>query len=263
VRNGVGTSIGAISRSARAALGVVLLLAACAAQPSATASPAASVSQPTPTPSPSQLPPCPNPGGGGACLGPLAAGTYSTTVFEVPITYTVPDGWANLEDLPGNFLLIPPGGSLQGVDAGTSDYMGIYVSIAATSGDCDGPQAGQEALGVGRTPSAIAAELATHPGVHATTPVPVTVGGLSGIVFDLTIPVSYSTVCAFLEAPGALLIHGVPPSSFDHGMFPGLTMRLYLLEHAGGTLAIEVDDVSGGMHLDAYSAIVNRIRFRE
>lgn len=75
-------------------------------------------------------PVCPNPEGH-ACLGPIAAGTYSTSVFRPQITYTVPAGWSNLEDTPGNFLLVPPGFDLPGVNRGTSDFIGIYASVAA------------------------------------------------------------------------------------------------------------------------------------
>jgi hypothetical protein len=74
---------------------------------SAPALPSAAVSSATPAG-------CPNPDGG-QCLGPIAAGTYSTVVFGPTITYTVPAGWANYEDLPGNFLLIPPGGDFAGI----------------------------------------------------------------------------------------------------------------------------------------------------
>jgi hypothetical protein len=42
---------------------------------------------------------------GGTCLEAIDAGTYTTTTFQPSITYTVPDGWLNREDLPGNFLL--------------------------------------------------------------------------------------------------------------------------------------------------------------
>jgi hypothetical protein len=64
-------------------------------------------------------------------LGALSAGTYSSSVFQPAITYRVPAGWGNFEDLPGNLLLIPPGGKLSGVDPGTSDYVGVYPRIEA------------------------------------------------------------------------------------------------------------------------------------
>jgi hypothetical protein len=56
-------------------------------------------------------------------LGALTAGTYKTRVFHPAISYTVPDGWKNFEDTPGNFLLVPPDGNLPGVNGGTSDLV--------------------------------------------------------------------------------------------------------------------------------------------
>ena len=43
---------------------------------------------------------CPNPNGGD-CLGEIPQGTHETTTFMPALTYTVPDGWANYEDLKG------------------------------------------------------------------------------------------------------------------------------------------------------------------
>src|SRR5580765_9003049 len=66
---------------------------------------------------------CPNPNGG-ACLGPMAAGQHTTTRFQPQLTYTVPSGWSNLEDYVGNYLLVPPGVTLAGLQAETSDFIG-------------------------------------------------------------------------------------------------------------------------------------------
>jgi len=37
--------------------------------------------------------------------------------------------------------------------------------------------------------------------------------------------------------------------------------RVYLLDLPDSTLAIELTDISGGAHLDAYSAIVDQLHF--
>ncbi|MBA3800760.1 MAG: hypothetical protein H0X18_17025 [Geodermatophilaceae bacterium] len=128
------------------ALLLTVLLAACtsplAEAPTATASAPASTPERA-TPSAAT---CPNSVEfGGACLGELAAGTYSTTVFTTQLTYTVPDGWANFEDLPGNFLLVPPSGTLEGVNADISDFIGVYDGVAPASANCDeAPEPGVE-----------------------------------------------------------------------------------------------------------------------
>jgi hypothetical protein len=59
------------------------------------------------------------------------------------------------------------------------------------------------------------------------------------------------------------LIRGVGPSSgLDNPICgPGCTTRVYLLDGPGTTLAIELGDNSAGMHLDAYSAIVDELHF--
>jgi hypothetical protein len=179
-------------------------------------------------------------------LGSIPAGTYTTKVFQPTITYHVPSGWGNFEDTPGNFLLIPPGGNLAGVDPGTSDYIGIYTHIIADKPDCSGPAP------VGDSPSAIANWYSTQRALEISTPQNVSVGGLDGVVFDVKLAKG---------SQGACLFEGVAPSSLEHGIGPGLVMRLYLL-HRAGTLAIEVDDApGGGSRLDAYSSVVQEIRF--
>jgi hypothetical protein len=237
-----------------------LALTACSAQPGspseATPSPSAVASA---IPSVSRPPGCPNQEGG-PCLGTLTAGTYSTRIFLPRITYTVPAGWQNLEDLPGNFLLVPPGYDLAGVNEGESEMIGIYSSVVASSREChaDG-QPAQAMPGVAVTPDAIAAEFDKRPGVVSTTSQPAAVGGLSGLVLDLSLTDGWTGTC--FNAIYVPLINGVAPSGFDHGLSPHETMRLYLLSTATGVLAIEVRDYSAGAHLDGYSTIVDQIRF--
>jgi len=136
---------------------------------------------------------CPNPHGG-SCLGALAAGTYTTKNFQPTLTYTVPDGWGNFEDLDGNFLLLPPGATLEGGDAGTDDYIGIYSSVAAVQGCGSG-----SAPGVGHTPADIAAHLtANREALKVSAPQAATVGGLQGLVLDLELQTGFTDGCDLL-----------------------------------------------------------------
>lgn len=210
---------------------------------------------PSPEASPS-TPACPNPHGG-ACLGPLEAGTYTTQRFTPELTYEVPEGWANYEDLPGNFLLVPLTGSLDGVDAGTSDYIGLATSIAALGLDCNTVLAD-----TGHTPADIAAWFKAEPSLVVTDGGPVEVGGLSGVVLDLTLAEGGGVLCEGLHDAWLVpLFIGRPPSQLEHAMITGLTMRLYLLAYGDGTLVIEVDDLAGGANLAEYSEIVDSMRF--
>jgi len=198
---------------------------------------------------------CPNPHGG-ICLGPLDAGEYTTEEFHPTLTYSVPAGWDNEEDLSGNFLLLPPGADLAGVDAGTSDYIGVYTGVKA-SGGCDG------LADAGFTPQQVAAVIRHDPDLEVTQPRQTEVGGLRGLVMDIQLTQDPSKDCpSFGEAGHAVpLILGVPPSSLDHAMVDGLTMRLYLLAHDDGSLAIEVDDVHHGQNLTDYSELIRHFHF--
>lgn len=219
-------------------------------------------SSPSSTTSP---PACPNPDGG-SCLGPLQAGTYHTVVFHPQITYAVPAGWGNYEDTPGNFLLVPPGGSLAGVNAGTSDYLGVYSGVAAEMQECSGEVS---APGVGTAPGQIAAYWARLPTVKMTAPRPVTVGGLNGIVVDIVANLAHNALCPDPSSSWGYqpLMVGLGPASLEHGLIKPLSLRMYLLtwlapgQSTSRTVAIEIDDLQGGSHLNAYSQVSSTFKF--
>jgi hypothetical protein len=218
--------------------------------PSTTGQSAASVS-PEPTKSP-----CPNPEGQ-ACLGELAAGTYTTTVFQPGLTYTVPAGWKNYEDTPGNFLLVPPDGNLPGVNAGTSDFIGIYTSVGPPKGCEDGV-----APGILATPVGFKGWAAHQPGFRKPQFRHVSVGGLSGVVADLRMAPGWRKTCSWSGGvPVQPMITGLGISSLDHTLVPGQVTRLYLLDYLEGALAIEGVDIKDAHHLPSYSQIVQKLRF--
>jgi hypothetical protein len=206
---------------------------------------------------------------GGECLGELQPGTFHTVTFHPEITYTVPADWANYEDLPGNFLLIPPGGDAAGVNPGTSDFVGIYSGIAAEKRECTGEE---PAPGVAMTPAAIAAHWATIPSITVTATRPATIGGLTGLVVDMVPNLAHPGACTNNDgSPYGYepLIVGVGPADLEHGMIKNLFLRVYLLSWtttaAGltttGVVAIEMDDLHGGTHLDTYSKVMSAVTF--
>ena len=218
--------------------------------------------EPVASPSPgSTAVSCPNPYGGGECLGPLGAGTYRTTVFETPFTVTVPDGWTNYEDESGNFLLVPPGGSLDGVDAGSSDYVGIYMDVAVSEATCQP----MSEPGVGTDAAAMAEALAARDGLLVSEPVPVEVGGLSGYMIDIATDLASEAGCQVPELAFSIvpLIIGTGPASLEHAQMGDLyATRLYLLDHGDTNIAIEVSDVesSPGATND-YEPVIDSIEF--
>lgn len=211
------------------------------------------------TPPESTAPVCPNPEGQ-YCLGKLDAGTYSTRIFNPAITYTVPAGWWNYEDTPGNFLLVPPYGDLPGVNAGTSDFIGIYASVVAEAYSCSGQD---QVTGVLWKPAPVAHYIAGRRGLATTRPRPVQVGGLKGVVLDIRLRRGAGLQCPGYAPPYFPIITGVGRTGLDHGVIPHMVMRLYLLQQSGSILAVELDDISGGSHLDRLSQIVHGISFAQ
>jgi hypothetical protein len=226
---------------------------------SASASPSAAPASSTP-------PLCRNPEGG-ACLGELeAAHSYHTQGLAPTLTYRVPTkGWFNGEDLPGNFLLVPPGNDLEGVNAGTSDMIGVYTSVApsrlTSTGQCDISMV----RGVPPTPAAMAAWFSARQNLVVSKPRAVTIDSLRGVSIDLrTRPGARLESCTDsgqkVEVAG--LFSGLDPSSLDHGVVPGMTMRLDLLAYKQGVLAIEIDDIDRApATMQELTAVARQFRF--
>lgn len=241
----------------------VLALTGCGSAGSSPPATATASAGPTATPRPR----CPGVDGG-ACLGDLRPGTYHTDVFIPQLTYTVPAGWANYEDLPGNFLLIPPGGDAAGVNPGTSDFVGVYSGIGAEMRSCTGEL---PATGVAFEPAAIAAHWAQLPSIKVTGTRPATIGGLSGVVVDMVPDLAHNGFCPDATSSYGYepLLVGVGPADLEHGMIKNLFLRVYLLSRstttAGQTnksvIAIEIDDLHGGSHLETYSQVASNFTF--
>jgi hypothetical protein len=243
--------------SVRATAVAVFVLTGCGSDsPSATTLPGTAVLDlASPTSVVSTAPPCPN-REGGACLGALAAGTYETEYFSPRLWYTVPDGWSNFEDVSGNFLLVPPSFDLTGVNAGTSDFIGVYSTVSAPDG-CEP----ETAPGVGVTPRDLTRWFEQHPGLTVTS-APTTVGGRSGFVLDVRMRSDWTTPCPYSNGtPIVPMLFGTHHASLEHNIGPGQAWRLYLLENEGATMAIEVDDIADAGHLDDYADVVESMIF--
>jgi hypothetical protein len=171
----------------------------------------------------------------------VQAGTHTTRTFYPYMTYTVPAGWSDMEDLPGNFVLIPPGATLDGINAGTSDYLGVYASVGAP-GHCTGLPSDT----VPPTFDALLGWLKKDPAIVVSNVKDVSIGGLSGTVLDTRMKGTKGDGCP--DSVWADLIVGVGESSLVHsvGPDPGTRTRLYLLRNGTAVLAVEVADVPQG-----------------
>jgi hypothetical protein len=200
-------------------------------------------------------PVCPNPEGGD-CLGPLEPGTYKTVTFSPAITYTVPAGWTNGEDLPGNFLLQ--------VD-GDARYVGIYR-------DANAPYRCEERPDpdVSQNVSDYTRWLRRNPLLRVTKPRQVSIGGLHGVVMDISkARGAKGKGCTYpdFEPKGNVpfIVGGRGPAGLYHVITdaPGWTQRFYLLRHKGGNVAIEISPEGDSLaeYLKEVTPILQSLRF--
>jgi hypothetical protein len=242
----------------RLVLGVVVLsLAACSSsgpspsggKPSPTATgiaPAISSPAASQSASPTTVA-CPNPDGGPAnkCLGALAAGTYATSAFQPGLRYSVPAGWGNYEDLPGQVLLLPPGAMLGDQD---SDYIGVYRPVGAPLKDCSS----ERDPAVVSTATAYLDWLRQHPALEVSPPTPVHVGPLTGAMVEVELSPDATNTCSdpdqgidrFVE-----VMIGLSPADFSASVTPMGGVRLYLFDVDDRLLAViatHAHDAGGG-----------------
>ncbi len=197
----------------------VLAVAACSAQA-------------TPTPIPSAATPAPS---------PLAAGTYTSTAFQPPVTYTVPAGWTNPEDRAPYFLLQPVG----------ADVVGIHLFRDAVAASQDQDCLTTPAPGVGTTAAELVAWFGERPGLVVSEPVAVTTGGLRGFVVDISIVDGWLASCPFANGIPTVPLLIIQESKYPWTVAGSERLRTSVLDvPGGGTVIIDLDDFAGDLFDD-------------
>jgi hypothetical protein len=197
---------------------------------------------------------------GDLCLGDLEAGHYSSQYIDpfVPaggpwkarfgaLTYDVPAGWSNSEDYPNEYRLARQ-------DAPTDAGIIVWQDIVIVS-EVD-PCSETAAPNVGRTAQAMTDWLASAPGVKASSPVPVTIGGLSGWRLDVAMDPAWTATCTYSQGKAArgLFTDSLPSGGLQWGLGPETYMRLFILDLGDGRALIA--DIEGPTKAD-YDAFVD------
>jgi hypothetical protein len=194
------------------------------------------------------------------CFGDLEAGTFPSQ-YVAPrvgpidswhpdlgaITYTIPDGWANSSDWPTIFSLSPTADYANWTSAGPPDgaSYGIYVYTrpAATTQPSDCSDV--EQTSVKQTASGLMDWVRSRPSLVATTPTPITIGGLSGVFADIKVAPSWTATCPDTSQPTSVFLTQAGNATDgwgDMGIIGAEQVRLILLDLGGGhTVAIAID----------------------
>jgi hypothetical protein len=208
----VQRSAGRLSVAALLVALVVLLLAGCAGT--------AREATPVSTPAPSALP----------------AGTYTSAAFRPAVTYTVPGGWRIVSDAPDYFALQP-------VD---SEIIGIHLfrDPLAASQDAACPITAEP--GVGKLSLEIATWIRGLPGIVASSPRIVTVGGLRGVELDLALNTGWTASCPFADGLPTVPLFVGADGNLRWVVAGNERLRVDLLDvPGGGTVVVDVDAFDG------------------
>ena len=212
---------------------------------------------------------CPNQGGW--CLGnAIEAGTHASAVFNPFLTfdkwtfqygrlaYTVPAGWGNPEEDRAEYVIAR-------TDLGEDASIWLLSDETAHA---QGPGCPENTIdaSVGRKPDQLASWLRSRPGLTATAPAAVSVGGLSGLTLDVSLKPSWTHSCpGGGTGPNMQLFADSDGNEHDVSVHGGVPMRIWLLDLGDGrSLVLFVnakDKATFDGLLPAATSIIDSFRF--
>jgi hypothetical protein len=125
-------------------------------------------------------------------IGDLDPGAHAAAIFRpfgggstAQLAFTVPAAWKAIDERDGSLMLSAP----------VSDNATIRAlsNVSASAATCN---ENRSADGVGRTSAAMAAWLTTVPGLVVSPPTTATIGGLSGVMVDVSVVPGWPPTCA-------------------------------------------------------------------
>jgi hypothetical protein len=180
---------------------------------------------------------CPNPGAW--CLGDsIEAGRHASAAFNPfpaydawtfqygRLNYEVPDGWGNPEEDRALYVIARTG---LGEDASIwllSDEGAAQQGDSCTENSFD-PE-------VGRQPADLASWLRSVPGLIASAPAPVAIGGLSGVTMDLDVRSTWTQTCAGSAEAAVKIFADAGGREHDVAVHGATPMRIFLLDLGDG-----------------------------
>jgi hypothetical protein len=179
----------------------------------------------------------------------LAAGTYTSSLFVPPVTYTVPAGWIRTLDVRGELdLKFGAGGQYTYPDGLTfHDAVSIFRRPVAESSTSLAPLSG-----VGTKANDLAQWLVGHPDLVASAPTHVVIGGVDAFRLVLSLPTGIRTAPDHCTSDHgeprceSLFISSDPAATYGFGLVGPETAVVYLLDlPSGDTVMVVIDDVDG------------------
>lgn len=184
----------------------------------------------------------------------LPAGTYTSTVFQPSVTFTLPEGWVIAEDRASYFQVRPV----------ESDLVGLHLfrDVLPASQDPACPLTAEP--GVGRTSTEFVTWIRGLDGLSVAAPVLVDVGGVRGVGVDIAIAAGWTQSCSF--ANGVPTVPLLTDGAGLRWVVAGSErLRLYVLDLPdGGTVIVDLDAFDGNLYealLRVGAPIVKSLKF--
>jgi hypothetical protein len=198
------------------------------------------------------------------CEGDLHPGAYRSAFFEPTIDFEIASpGWT--WRYAGSFAMIADESHQ---DLYASDGIYFLRDPAIASQDCGDEEATESVEpGVGSSVRQLVTWLEAAPSLDVSEPVEVTVGGLDGMLLDLQLDPEWKETCFYSEAmPAApLIINKADIGGYNWAMFPGMSLRWYVLDSDDGVMVVDIEDSPGGAShddlLSTGSQIVDSLTF--
>lgn len=129
------------------------------------------------------------------CAGVLAAGGVSTAAFKPHLAFTIPAGWVNSLDRERTYNLRPPTNSL---------FFQVLSQVAIPNQNayCTA----ERKPGAGTTVADFVQFFTTHPGLTATAPEAIKVGGYDGMRLTVHVNSSWTVRCPGSIGPAVVLV---------------------------------------------------------
>ena len=195
-----------------------------------------------PTPAPSVIPQCSN--GTTGCLGPLKAGTFTSSNFQPTFSYTVPAGWDNSLDFERSYTLNPPADKYS---------FGVLSHVAIPEQDDKCTPARKP--GVGNKVSDWVSFLTKHPGLVAEAPVAVSIDGYAGFSVKFARSKSWTKTCPNSVGPAIFVVTNDAEVADRLLFVDDQQVTYWIVDVAGETVIIHVDSApSPAVHLGDLAA---------
>jgi hypothetical protein len=180
------------------------------------------------------------PSGGQAASRPpaLPAGTYTSSAFQPPVTFTLPAGWWIASD-SGDYL---------GLQPVASDVTGVHFfrDPLAASQDLACPTTAEP--GVGTLSADLSAWIRGLDGLVVSNPRLATVGGLRGVELDVAIAADWTASCPFADGIPTVPLFVGNGDSYRWVAAGNERLRLSLLDvPGGGTVVVDIDAFDGSL----------------